>query len=93
MLFGHVTGIKRLMRRMENATCLSECKIANLRNFNLKQLVAKAYSRYMNYEVNFLKELPILSLFKKSGLLKIVSKMTTKTITKEAYLFREGNYA
>lgn len=67
--------------------------MAWLKPFTLKQLIAKAYNRYMTYEVNYLKELPILSQFKKASLVKMIAKMHLRQVCKEALIFKEGSSA
>lgn len=47
----------------------------------------------MTYEVNYLKELPILSQFKKASLVKMITKMHVRQLCKEALIFKGGSCA
>jgi CRP-like cAMP-binding protein len=53
----------------------------------------KAQARYFNQEVNFLREVRLFQQFKKSSCVRMIQNMTTRSLKKGSYIFREGQKA
>lgn len=60
---------------------------------NFRKVCAQVHRRFLNAEVNYLKQVKYFGLLKKSALNKIAAAMTVKTLHKDNYIFREGDPA
>ncbi len=71
------------------AQSMTECLVAVLTRSNFMKVITAIQRRYINKEVNFLKQSKYIGCLRKSSLIKIAQWLSPKTVIKGAYLYRE----
>ena len=78
---------------MATVRCATKTHLIVLTKEAFELVIGKMEKRILNDKINFLRNIPVFSLLTRNSLAKITCSLGKKVITKDSYLYKEGDPA